>query len=94
MKQNKLINYLTGKEQKLQNLDEGAIRDIVGDEVDDGKNAKNPSKIDKQRNKVKSRLAQEAKKGKSTNVVDDDDVDDDDIAKFAKGSRTTTKKTK
>lgn len=86
------------REKKLQNLDEDAIRDMIGLEDDeaDGKKKKEQAKTasarQKARNKVQQRLASEKKaeakkKGGGGDGDEGDGDDDDNLAMFAKGSR-------
>ncbi|CAB9499306.1 expressed unknown protein [Seminavis robusta] len=78
------------KNEKLSNLDEATIRDIVGEEEEEdiakGKPpAKGKSKAQKERKNKKN--------GKQSGQDDNDDDDgDDDLQAFAKGSRGKQKK--
>ena len=90
----------TEREKKLQNLDDKAIRDILGDEdKEDNKNNDSEAKTKKAKKKVELRLAQERKAAnrqsngkKSKDKADDDEDDDEDLTAFAKGSRPSKAK--
>lgn len=81
----------------MTNLDENAIRDLIGDDDDD--DAKAADEATKQKvAKVQARLAWEAKqeaqkanskknRNKKKQAVVDDDEEVDDLLRFAKGSR-------
>ena len=80
--------------EKLQNLDEDMINEIVGEEEEDP-NEKAAAKKKKQtKAQVERRLAAErkraAKQGGKKEVDNDDD--DDDFETFAKGSRDKKKR--
>jgi len=85
----------TVKEKKLQNLDESAIRDIVGslEEEEAAKDKAEAKKKQKAKSKVQQRLASERKaeaRNKVSSKEEDDegdDEDDDDLGKFVTGSK-------
>ena len=87
------------KDEKLQNLDEDMIDDLVGDDDDDNQAKLAKEKQAKARAQVERRLAAEQRKaekdtkstGKKKGKGDDDD-DDDDLAAFVKGSRESKQK--
>jgi hypothetical protein len=90
------------REKKLTNLDENAIRDLVGefDKEDEPDKAAEASKKQKATNKVQARLAQEKKadakkaaskkKKKGKGADDDDDMDEDDLSRFANPTKAKT----
>lgn len=93
------------KERKLQNLDEDAVREILGELENEAAAEADGKQLDSKRkakNKVQQRLAQERKaearnKAASTSSSKkgkavDDDEDEDDLLKFAKGSRQSKNK--
>lgn len=69
------------------------MRDLVKDIDDDNTADNNKSKVQKAKNKVQARLAQErkqqqsSKKGKTVNADDDDDDDDNNLETFAKSKK-------
>jgi hypothetical protein len=104
-----IISSLTVQDKKLTNLDEGAIKNIIGeleeDEAfDDKENSTNDSvAIQKAKHRVQLRLAMEkkaaARKGNQNRKGGDDDNNDDDVgdlSTFAKNnsSGTSTKSKK
>jgi len=99
-----LFNLLSGRERKLQNLDEKAMqeimRSIITEEENDvnagNKNNGKKKQIDiqKAKNKVQQRLANEKKSKKQEKEDDDEDMSDEDLVKFAKGSRAPASKGK
>lgn len=97
----RMFYLLSGRERKLQNLDEKAMqeimRSIITEEEENDVNAGNKSngkkkQVDAQKakSKVQQRLAQEKKSKKQDKEDDDEDMSDEDLVKFAKGSRATT----
>jgi hypothetical protein len=84
----------------LTNLDERAIKDLVGEfdkELEPDKAAE-ASKKQKAASKVQARLAFERKaeakkasKKKKKGKADDDDDDEDDLSSFVKPAKTKTK---
>mmetsp|Transcript_4680 Transcript_4680/g.5630 ORF Transcript_4680/g.5630 Transcript_4680/m.5630 type:complete len:141 (+) Transcript_4680:146-568(+) len=81
------------KAEKLQNLDESMVKDLVGE--DDQAAKKKLTKAQKAEQKKKQQLAQrlkaEKKAGNNAAQDDDDDDDDDALRKFAKGGKAKTK---
>jgi hypothetical protein len=78
-------------EKKLTNLDENAIRDLIGEEDEEETKAAKDAKNKKAVAKVQARLAQERKQAeknkKKKPKAKDDEANDDDFLRFAKGSR-------
>ena len=80
------------RETKHTPLDESTLQDLIGEEVD--KTGNDKAAIQKAKNKVKARLAQEEKKAakqakrpkKKGAAADDDDDDDAALETFAKPS--------
>jgi len=89
--------FTTGKNEKLQNLDETVIDDLVGDEDDNEADRKAKKAQQAKKKAVERRLAAEQKKaekaGNNKKGDDDDDDDDDNVTAFAKGSRQKQKNT-
>lgn len=88
-----------GKNNKLTTLDESTINDLAGEEqqAESLKKKELAAKQRKAQNKLQMRLAQEKKQSQkkaSANTTEEDMDEDDAMLMFAKGSRTTTKKTK
>jgi hypothetical protein len=87
------------KNNKLTTLDESTINDLAGEEqqAESLKKKELAAKQRKAQNKLQMRLAQEKKQSQkkaSANTTEEDMDEDDAMLMFAKGSRTTTKKTK
>lgn len=90
-----------GRDTKLQNLDEGTIKDLVGEDNNDGSGEKK-KQTDAKKEKVQRRLAAEKKKAESkkktkkSSADNDEDHDDDDdvdaLMTFAKGGAKSKKK--
>mmetsp|Transcript_25791 Transcript_25791/g.36382 ORF Transcript_25791/g.36382 Transcript_25791/m.36382 type:complete len:141 (+) Transcript_25791:138-560(+) len=81
------------KAEKLQNLDESMVKDLVGD--DDQASKKKLTKAQKAEQKKKQQLAQrlkaEQKAANNATQDDDDDEDDDALRNFAKGGKAKRK---
>lgn len=82
------------KAEKLQNLDESMVQDLVGDE-DDAATNKKLTKAQKAKQKKKQQVAQrlkaEKKAGNAGGDDDDDDADDDALRNWAKGGKAKKK---
>lgn len=89
-----LYKSITVKDKKLTNLDEGSIRDLVGEDEADTKHASKTKKqqIKKQKKQVQARLAKEQVNGVNDSI--DDDEDDDNLVAFAKKTKTANTKKK
>jgi len=90
------LQMRTRKEEKLTNLDEDAVRDILGEEEEKDRlqkeeDAKNRLKA---KNSLKLRLAQErkARSGKKHNQQSTGDDDEDDAALNTFANKGATKK--
>lgn len=89
-----LCRVVKVKEKKLTNLDEAAIRDIVGslEEEEDEAKAKAAAK-NKSKAVSKARSKKNGKQTENNDAADNNDDDDDDaLQTFAKGSRGSKQK--
>ena len=81
-----LIDAIERKEQKIANLDEDLLKELIADENDEKeKTSKKALKKQRQKDeKLRQRLAA-AKKNRQKDADDADEEDDEDISVFAKG---------
>lgn len=90
-----------GRDTKFQNLDEGTIKDLVGED-NNNESGEKKKQTDAKKEKVHRRLAAEKKKAESkkktnkSSIENDEDHDDDNdvdaLMTFAKGGAKSKKK--